>query len=250
MRQTWDGIESTLGLGLLCFGIVGVAILLWRHTRAAVWLLVPAMSQYYLSLRGLDLITLRYLLPISAILAISAGVALEALVRTCRSGVARFAAVAVTVLIVGLSSARAIETQWLFATDSRYRAERWLREHLQPGAVVEYYQKETYVPRFDGEVRGQFVEIEDRTVDGLRQRHPDAVVLSSASRKSIAHRWNPDWRETRDLLTPVPEAMELKRAIQEETLGYRKAVTIRQKPKLLRLRITSLAPEITIYVRD
>jgi hypothetical protein len=250
LRQTWDGIESTLGLALLCLGIAGIGVLLWRHARAAVWLLVPAFSQYYLSLRGLDLITLRYLLPISAIVAIAAGVALETVFRLCRTRRARAGALAVTVSVVGLSAARAVETQWLFATDSRYRAERWLDEHLRPGAVVEYYQKETYVPRFLGDVRGHFIEMGDRSVAGLRQRNPDAIVLSSASRKSIAHIWNPDWRETRDLLTPVAEAIELKQAIERQTLGYRKAVTIGQEPRLLRLRITSLAPEITIYVRE
>ena len=58
------------------------AIAVWRRPRAAVWLLVPAVALYYLSLRGLELITLRYLLPITVVAPILAG-GLLALIWAC-----------------------------------------------------------------------------------------------------------------------------------------------------------------------
>ncbi len=253
VRQLWDGVESTLGWPVVFLGIAGLVMVLLRYRRAALWLLLPAASQYYLSLRGLDLITLRYLLPISATVAILAGVAISDLYGWAGDSPRRRLVSAIALLTCALALARGVETHWLFATDTRYQAEEWLAEHAAatPGAdVFEYYQKETYVPRFRGEPEGRFVPMKNRSIDELVARNPTGVVLSSASDKSIAHIWNPDWRETRDLLKPVPEARRLQEALQSGELGYRVAATFKQEPRLLRLRITSLAPEITIYVRD
>jgi hypothetical protein len=89
-----------------------------------------------------------------------------------------------------------------------------------------------------------------RTIAAVRERGPDFIVISSASRRSITHIWNPDWRETRSLLLPAPEAVRLFAALQSGDLGYRPAARFRQTPRLLRSGITSLCPEITIYVHD
>ncbi len=249
VQQSWDGVESTLGAPLVCLGLIGLAIVLFRHRGAALWLLIPSLSLYYLSLRGLDLITLRYLLPMSAVLAILAGLTIEYAYQKAPTGVPRNLVLAVAILVGGLAAGRAAETHWLFATDTRYRAEAWIEANLPSGETVEYFQKETYVPRFQGAVKGRFVAMEDRTIPGLRARDPHGVVFSSASTKSIAHVWNPDWRETRDLLKPIPAAAALQNSIESEELGYREVASFRQDPTLLRLRITSLAPEITIYAR-
>jgi hypothetical protein len=66
VQQLWDGLSSSLGLVLLATSAVG-AVAVWRSPRAAIWLWVPIASLYYLSLRGLDLITLRYLLPVTVV---------------------------------------------------------------------------------------------------------------------------------------------------------------------------------------
>ena len=52
--------------GARCWRACG-ALRSWRRPRAAVWLLVPSVAQYYLSLRGLELITVRYLLPVTVV---------------------------------------------------------------------------------------------------------------------------------------------------------------------------------------
>ncbi len=248
VEQTWDGVQSTLGTPLVLLALVGMIVLATRR-RALLWLTVPALSHYYLSLRGLDLITLRYLLPVSIIAAILAAFALQWVHHRTVGICAGRPAALVAVLVCLLSLARGIETHWLFATDSRYRAESWIRDNLPPGASVEYYQKPTYLPRFRGAVDGKAIEMDQRTIAGLAQRQPTAIVLSSASAKSIAHVWNPDWRETNNLLKPIPEAAELVDKLGRGELGYRPVAVFRQTPKLLRLRITSLAPEITIYAR-
>jgi hypothetical protein len=75
------------------------------------------------------------------------------------------------------------------------------------------------------------------------------IVTSSASHKSITHSWTADWRETRSLLTPEPAAVDLLSALESGALPYRVAAAFRREPRLIRNRITSIAPEIVVYVR-
>jgi hypothetical protein len=137
----------------------------------------------------------------------------------------------------------------LLVTDSRYQAERWMAEHLPAGGRGEFYQKPVYLPRFDSRWNVAAVPIAERSVEGVRARRPDFVVLSSASRRSITHIWNPDWRTTRSLLAPRPQAIRFLAALEKGELGYAPAARFSQRPRLIRSRITSIAPEITIYAR-
>jgi len=248
LAQLWDGLESSFGAVLLALVGLG-AVAIWRRPGAAAWLLLPVAAQYYLSLRGLELIALRYLLPVVVIGCILAAVPLAALWRAARTPLARRVGASLLVGVGGLSLARAVELDWLLQSDSRYHAEAWMADNLPPGARVEVYQKPAFVPRLRVPVVGTHVPLAERSVLGIATRRPDAIVTSSASHKSITHRWAADWRETRDMLEAEPVAEVFLAALQGGTLPYRVAVTFQQTPRVLRHRITSLAPEIRIYVR-
>jgi len=250
LQQLWASLESSLGVPLLLLSF-GALLLIWRRPRAALWLLVPMISQYYLSLRGLDLIRLRYVLPISVVAAILAAALLA---EAYEASEGRFWRVAVRVAVAIFclfSLARAVDLELLFLHDSRYQAEAWIAANVDPRASAEYYQKPTYLPRWrQRQGKAALIPMAERSIGAFEERRPDLVLLSSASRKSISQVWNPDWRETRNLLTPVPAAERFLAGLQSGELGYRPAVRVSQAPRLLRLEITSLAPEITIYVRD
>jgi 4-amino-4-deoxy-L-arabinose transferase-like glycosyltransferase len=248
-RQLWDGLESSLGLPLLAIAGLG-AVTIWRRPRAALWLVVPTVVMYYLSLRGLDLITLRYLLPVTVVALILAGAWLAGLWARAARTPARWVAGAAMAGLAALSLARAVEVNWLLSTDARYHAEAWMAAHLPAGARAEVYQKPAFIPRFRGGIEGYFVPFEQRSRAALLERAPDAIVTSSASRKSITHSWTADWRKTHSLLTAQPAAVDLLAGLEAGQLPYRVGAVFRQDPVLLRNRITSLAPEITIYVRD
>jgi hypothetical protein len=243
--QLFDGIESSLGLPLLLSALVGAGYLLWkRRWWPAAYLFVPALTQYYLSLRTLDLIALRYTLPLSVILALSAAVLCAPALTTRARGVP-----ALLVLgLCGLGLARATELDLVLRNDPRYQAEAWMRAHIPSTSTLEIYQKPVYLPRF-GSMTVHEVALEQRTEAGIAERHPDFVVLSSAAKKGITHRWNPNWRQGRTLLVKDPNATAFLDALESQRLGYRVAARFTAQPTLLRLRITSLCPTITIFQR-
>jgi len=247
--QLWDGLSSSLGIPLLALAGLGVVALWWRP-RAALWLLIPIASLYYLSLRGLELITLRYLLPIAVVSALLAGAAAADGVAWARRTNRRWLVGAALAGLASLALARAVELDWLLSTDPRYRAEAWMAAHAPHAARAEVYQKAAFLPRFRDGVSAAFVPLPERTRDALMTRQPDLIVTSSASHKSITHRWATDWRATGTLLTPVQPAQEMLAALDNGELPYRVAAVFRQPSYVLRNRITSVSPEITIYVRN
>lgn len=248
-EHLWNGMDTSLGVPLLALAALG-AILVWRWPRAAIWLLAPVAAQYYLSLRGLELITVRYLLPVTVVAGILVALVLAQLWQRARGGLARGAAAVLLAAVALLSLARAVELNVLLAGDARYKAEAWMASHLPAGAVAEVYQKPAFVPRFRDGLDGRFVPIGERSIAGVTARRPAAIVTSSASHKSITHTWTADWRETRDMLSARPEAVAFLDALEGGQLPYRLAAVFRQDPRLVHNRITSVAPEIRIYVRQ
>lgn len=249
VRELWDSLDSAFGTACAWL-LVAAAAAAVRRPRVATWLLIPAVSYYYLALRGMGLITLRYVLPLIAVGTILIALLLIDLLRSARSSAARAAVVGVIALVATFGFARAVELNYLLRTDARYQAEEWIKTHIPSSAVGEYYQKVVYMPRFGDQPVTRLVPMPERTVGGLQQRQPDFVVLSSMSRKSITHIWNPDWKSTGTLLLPVPEAERLIAELKAGRLGYRVAAVFAQDPRSFRSRITSICPTITIYARD
>jgi 4-amino-4-deoxy-L-arabinose transferase-like glycosyltransferase len=244
IRQLFDGIESSIGLPLLLLVVAGVAYVVWSQRRAAFYLLTPAVVHYFLSLRTLDLITLRYTLPLTVIGAVCAGALCARLLASRQWRVA-----AVLVAGIGLwGLARGVELDLLLWNDTRYQAEAWMRAHMPASSTVETYQKPVYLPRFH-DVTVHAVPLEERRIDAVEQRRPQFIVMSSAAKKGITHRWNPDWRQGHTLLIEEPAASALVDALQHDRLPYRVAARFSRQPELIRSRITSLCPEITVYQR-
>ncbi len=249
LRQLWQGLRSALSTPIAWLGIAG-AVTVWRRPRAALWLLVPIVSYYYLSLRGQQLITMRYALPLTLLVAVLAAGLLAQLLAIATTATSRAAVVALCTAICALGLARGVELDVLLHNDSRYHAEAWMRVHLAASRRGEVYQKPTYLPRFAPPLTVREIPLEERSVAAVKRRRPDFIVVSSESHKSISHRWSADWRTTHDLLEPVPEAVELVEALRDGRIGYRPMAVFTQRSWLLQPKITGLAPRITIYGRD
>lgn len=244
VRDFVDVVSSTFGWPLFVVALAGLVYLAVRRRHAALCLLVPLALYAYVSLRTHHVLVLRYTLPLVPILALAAAALCVAAVRNRVP-----AAVAATALLAALGLGRAVELNLLLRGDPRYAAEAWLAANLAPGAAVETWQKKVYMPRLQGFVATE-VPLGERSVAGLLERRPEAVVLSSASRRTISHFWTKDWRVPgAGLLTEVPEASELLRALEAGELPYREVARFSREPWLLRVRITSVAPTIRVFQR-
>lgn len=249
IQELWNGLDSAFGTAGAWLLVAAAAAAL-RRRRAATWLLVPAFSYYYLALRGMGLITLRYVLPLLAVGAVLIALLLIDLLHSASTASARRALLGVIAVVAGLGFARAVELDYRLRSDARYQAEAWIAANLPATAVGEYYQKPVYLPRLGAQPVTRLVPMLERSVAGVRERTPDFIIVSSMSRKSITHIWNPDWRSTGTLLLAVPEAERLMSEMKAGRLGYRAAAVFDQDPRLFRSRITSICPTITIYTRD
>lgn len=244
-RQLVDRMESTLGLPLFVVAVVGIFFVLRYRSRAAVCLLGPAAAYYFFALRThATQIALRYAVPLIPIFALCAAV-------VCAAAMAgrwrRLATVGVAGLCL-LGLARAVELDLLLRHDARYQAEAWINRNVKAGSVAEVYQKPTYLPRLPGfDVRE--VPLPERTIDGVGERHPDVIIISSAAKMGITHHWNADWRQGNTLVSVQPEARAFLDALENGRLPYRRVAQFSQHPVLLRLLVTSLCPEISVFER-
>jgi 4-amino-4-deoxy-L-arabinose transferase-like glycosyltransferase len=248
LAQLWDGLDSAFGASLAVLALFGLLASVWS-SRGRAWVLLPACGYYYLSLRGQQLITLRYMIPLVLVLGIAAGALLVQIVSAMPRGGGRVAMIAAAAVLALANLGRSAELDWLLTTDARYRAEDWLATRWSAGGRGEVYQKSVYLPRFRPPLQVEEVPIAERTIDGLTRRSPDFIVVSSVSEDTISHVWSPDWRETGGLLQPVDAAVAFDRALKADQLGYVVGHRFRQQTRLLRPRITNVAPEIAVYVR-
>jgi 4-amino-4-deoxy-L-arabinose transferase-like glycosyltransferase len=197
-RQTQDTITFNLGalvgtLGpLLAWGSLGMIVVVARvrgdpSGRAAV--VIPAFIVGYAILASLPpRYYARNLLPIIPYLAVSAGIALAALVDQVRrrSAVWRLppglaAAVVGLALILSLAPSTASSlalTGALSRTDTRDVARAWMLEHVPPGTTV---AREVYTPQFDiaeFTLAGSFF-LHEVSLDGYRTRGARYLIASS-----------------------------------------------------------------------
>ncbi len=239
-----DVVASTFGTPLFVVSLAGLVYLALRRPHVALCLIVPFAAYYLLSLRTHHVLTLRYTLPVVPIFAVAGAAVCVAALRHRFPG-----ALLVVSLLAVLGLGRAVELVALLRDDPRYAAEAWMEQHLPAKASVEIYQKPVYLPRLPRHDVHE-VPLEERSIAGIEERQPLAIVLSSASRKTITHFWTKDWREgDGSLLTEIPAASEMLRALEGGGLPYREVARFEREPWLLRLRITSVAPTIRVFRR-
>lgn len=237
----------TIPVLLLC--VAGVLVTVWRRPRQAAVLLLLLSGYYLLSLRATALLQVRYTMPFLYFLLLFGGAGAAALVQRVQAWGQRGLVAAAAVAIVALAVLPAFEIDRLLLRDPRYDAERWLREHAGAHARVETYEPATYLPRFGPELAVAQVPVQERTVELLRQRQPDLVVVSSGGRAGLTGRYVKDWKPGMPILAEVDAAKEFFARLRDEQLGYRQVARFRTRTWWIDPHINSLNPEITIFAR-
>ncbi len=234
--------------------VAGVAWALWRRPRQAVIPLLLFGGYYVVSSRALELVPVRYTIPLMFFCLLfggaAAGAALERSQRLSNAGRRKTLAVALLAALGTLALLPGIEIDRLLLRDPRYAAEAWLREHVSAGARLETYQRPTYLPRFGPTVQAVEVPMEDRTIEGFQERQPDFVVLSSGGRAGLSGRYQRNWQPGQPVVVDSAAAQEFFDHLRGEQLGYRAVAHFHTPTCWVTPRINSVNPEITIFARQ
>jgi len=183
LRQTFRHLGFALGWPLAAAGVLGMILALreGKFRRSTLWTLLFGASYYLFFIVPVLSTWLRYALPLAALLSLFAGLACS---RLWSRGVWARALVGIALLY---SLGRALSVDALLLRDTRYEAERWLRENVSPSQVVGYMGPEYYLPRLQ-----VFPSKRLRPTETVLEREsPDFLVVNP----DYASRFEPGTRE-------------------------------------------------------
>jgi hypothetical protein len=201
------------------------------------------LGYYFVSLRVLKQVEIRYTIPLSTLLAIPAGYLLALLWERGRAWRPLVAAL----LLGGLVYSG--EVLHMLTHDARYQAEEWMQPRLEQGRSVEVYQRWTYLPRWQYSEGVSRVDFDDISIAGIQQRNPDLVVLSSKAVEGMVMYPNPDWRDGRGMMLESAANREFLDALRTGELGYRRVAEFKRPALIPRQLITSLDPSVVVFER-
>ncbi len=260
LRATARHIVVSTGWPLAALAPIGLATVL---RRSAAWTLITlscAAFFYLFGARPMLSLSLRYVLPLAVIVAAYGGIAAAALAcsKRWRAGTSLLAAIVLLYTV-----AYGWDVVRMLRQDPRYAAEQWMGDHARPGAVVEVYQRPTYLPRFSERLDVREVPFEERTSEGLLARRPDYVVLSSAGIAGVYVKYREDWLAGSkpgpewepNQRSPAGQVMNYRRKanarflsdLREGRLGYAEVARFAFRPWISRPLIRSLNPTIIVY---
>ena len=191
LRQTLRHVSFALGWPLAAAGALGLVLALreGKLRRSTLWTLLFGASYYFFFIVPVLSTWLRYALPLTALLALFAGLACA---RLWSRGAWSRATVGLALLY---SLGRAVSADLLLLHDTRYDAERWLRENLSSGQVVGYMGPEYYLPRLH-----EFPSKRLRPTETVLEREsPDFLVVNP----DYGSRFEPGTRE-HELFSRLP----------------------------------------------
>ncbi len=243
--------------------IAGLAIALAKRPAWAALALFGILGFYLVGLKAMLSLSLRYVLPISVLGSMLAGITVGRLLEPSKH---RYWTYPLGFLILATTIAYGFDVTRMLVFDSRYPAEAWIQRHAI-GRTLEVYQRPTYLPRFPPATRVIRVPLRGRDKKGLARRSPDFVLLSSAGAAGVSVQYSTDWNQdagSRARPGWIPSqasstgrimsyhrrrTLAMLRALEEQRLGYHEAARFSLHPWNGAYPIQSLNPEIVIYER-
>ena len=170
-RASWMLIRVSVGWPAFVLILAGLALSLRPWHGRLWWLLLPAIS-YFVTYAVVVRYTYdRFLLPVLLMLALAAGVAAAAVEAFAR-GARWTRLVTGSILVYSLTYVLAVDVA--MTSDSRYRAERWLRANVAPGSRIGLVGGPEYMPR----IEGFFGQVMRPTPGELESASFDYIVLN------------------------------------------------------------------------
>jgi hypothetical protein len=146
----------------------------WRRERDVLLLLLPVASYYLTFIAVIGYQYDRFFIGVALILCMCAGWAVDRAMAI--GGTRRTAVGAAACAAVVFAMWRAAALDALMIRDSRYAAERWLRENIAPGKTVAASGMSQYLPRH---VMVGWDPL-PAALDSVRAQRPDYIVLSAS----------------------------------------------------------------------
>ncbi len=174
----WQTLRVTaggVGWPMLVAMVIAVAYTLRRQVRWALIMLVPAVGYYVIVIAQIKFVYARFMFPPLAMVCILLGVALADLVRRGDRGFGLRWSLLVLLLLISVAHCVAVDMEMI--TDSRYEAEAWFAEHVEPSSSIGAFSKAQYLPRFVEQ--GYETYAVDMTRESFDRPQPDFLVLSS-----------------------------------------------------------------------
>jgi 4-amino-4-deoxy-L-arabinose transferase-like glycosyltransferase len=157
-------LASSLTLPLFALCLAGSVLCAVKYPRYSLPLLLLGASYYLAFINIVRYVPIRFVLPISIIIAFFGGKLLaEVWDGTQRKSLAR-AAICLAFVYAAIFP---IQLNLLFLGESRYAAERWMHEHFEKGALVETftpYPLLKYHPRFPSWVKVRSSKMQSGTL--------------------------------------------------------------------------------------
>ncbi len=261
--ETLRLVAASIGWPLAIAAAISSIAYGWR--RPAAFFVIAAAGYYLVSLRTLEMLHPRYVLPLCVLASALAAFSLE-WARLLRGATGRRLLAALTGVFVVYGGARGVDTTRLLRDDSRYAAEEWLQANATPDTSIEVYQREAYLPRFPSWARLATVPFDQISIPDFLARQPDLVVLSSAGLAGVTAKFKNDLQSdggrdqgervvSRRGSTGEAMAFEYTRnrafldALEGGCLGYVLVARFETTPWVAEPTIPSLAPEIRVYQR-
>jgi len=257
LRESADSIgwaaALAAGVGLIFFG--------WR--LPGLFFALAALGYYFASLRSLEMLQVRYVLPLSMLATALAAQTVGALAQASSRRLGAAGGLAIAGAFAVYSAACGLDATRLLLADTRYQAEAWMAANARE-ASVEVYQREAYLPRFLPTQEVDRVEFDEVSTTAFLSRQPEIVVLSSAGLAGVTVRFKNDLagdgdegERTVSKQGASGEAMayEYTRnrnfldALEKGCLGYELAAHFESSPWLAKATVPSLAPTIRVYRR-
>lgn len=262
LRLAGVRVLESLGWPAAALSLAGIVLALRARPAWAVILLSSALTCYLVSVRAMLSLSLRYVMPLTLVATLFAGICLGALLQ---SGPGSWWRRPLAVCFLAYLFAWGWDVNRMLQGDGRYAAERWIAAEAGSGARVEVYQNRSYLPRFPAGVQVDNVDFQQRSIEEFRKRNPDLVVLSSAGLSGVSVQYKQDWHESGEaeqgfvegkksasgvVMTYQRQAnIEFLNALGSGSLGYGEVARFRVQPWIPRTLIQSLNPEIVIYRR-
>jgi 4-amino-4-deoxy-L-arabinose transferase-like glycosyltransferase len=181
LQLLWTTVlELALGLTppIFVFCLIGSVYCAFKFPRYSVPLLLLCASYYLTIIDVVRYVHLRFVLPIGIIMSFFGG-NLAARVWQCGPWQTLRRGVVCCVFIY--AALFAIQLDILFLKDPRYAAERWLKDHLKAGDIIETFAPSVsflkHSPRFPPEVNVRMSRLEAGTQWEVEEIRPDQKML-------------------------------------------------------------------------